>query len=102
MFYRYEAKNKNGTYVGIFGIFNPDQRRYFGRFLKEPKWYSKNPNVDSRCWFTELGYQKYGPVIEELISEFQELDYRLIKAESLNNVVAKGKIQCIQLICVDE
>lgn len=101
MFYRYEAKNKNGIYVGIFGVFNPDQRRYFGRFLKEPKWYSQNPGVDSRCWFTELGFQKYGPVIDEIISDCPNIEYRIIKSEHLNNIVVKGKIQCIVQLLIE-
>ena len=53
MFYRYETKNENGEWEGIFSSFNPSERRYFNRFLREPKWYSKNPGIDSSCWFTE-------------------------------------------------
>ena len=58
MFYRYEAKNKEGKYEGIFSFFNPSQRRHFNRFVKEPKWYEKNPDVPSKCWFTEEGFKK--------------------------------------------
>jgi len=98
MFYRYEAKNEDGKYKGIFSFFDPSQRRYFNRFLKEPKWYEKNPDTDSRCWFTEEGYTKYHAIIEELISESGNLDVRLLTKNTLDNIVCKGKIQCIETV----
>lgn len=97
MFYRYEAKNKNGEYKGIFSFFNPSQRRHFNRFLKEPKWYEKNPGVDSKCWFTEYGYNKYHSVIDEMIDGSNIKDVRLITKDTLDNIVCKGKIQCIEV-----
>ena len=97
MFYRYEAKNKNGEYEGIFRFFNPSDRRYFNRFVKEPQWYKKNPNVNSRCWFTEEGYRKYHSIIDELISKNGIKDVRLLTQNTLDNVVCKGKIQCIEM-----
>lgn len=99
MFYRYEAMNPNtGEYKGIFSFFNPDHRRYFNRFLREPKWYEKNPDVDSRCWFTEEGYQKYHHVIDDLIILASVKNVRLLTQAALNNIACKGKIQCIELI----
>lgn len=101
MFYRYEAKNKEtNEYEGIFSFFNPSERRYFNRFLKEPKWYEKNPDVESRCWFTEEGYNKYHHIIDEIISGYNGFDkeVRLLTKETLENVVCKGKIQCIELV----
>ena len=97
MFYRYEAKNKNGEYEGIFSFFNPSQRRHFNRFLKEPKWYEKNPDVDSKCWFTEYGYKKYHAVIDEMIDGSNIKDVRLLTKDTLDNIVCKGKIQCIEV-----
>lgn len=82
MYYRYEAKDENGEYRGIFSFFDPSQRRYFNRFLKEPKWYKNNPNVESRCWFTEEEYRKY---------------YHII-CDTLRQLAVKGKIQCITLM----
>ena len=104
MFYRYEAINKaTGQFEGIFSFFNPSERRYFNRFLKEPKWYENNPNVDSKCWFTEEGFNKYHYIIDEMIESYNQLHYlklevRLITKETLENVVCKGKMQCIELI----
>lgn len=98
MFYRYEAKNKDGDYEGIFSFFNPDHRRYFNRFLREPKWYENNPDIESRCWFTEAGYQKYHHVIDELIVEAGIQNMRLLTCEHLPNIVCKGKIQCIERV----
>lgn len=98
MYYRYEAKTKTGEYKGIFTVLNPSQRRYFNRFVKEPKWYKNNPNTDSRCWFTEEGYDKYHKIMENLISELYNVETRLLKVETLNNIVSKGKIQCIELL----
>lgn len=96
MFYRYEALNKNGEYVGIFSFFNPSQRRYFNRFVKEPKWYEKNLDVPSKCWFTEEGYQKYHEIIDAFIIENNIQNFRLIKKHTISNIVCHGKIQCIQ------
>lgn len=97
MFYRYEAKNpETGEYEGIFSFFNPDHRRYFNRFVKEPKWYEKNWQLPSRCWFTEEGYQKYHSVMEHLISWAGVKDVRILKKETLGFIACKGKIQCIE------
>ena len=98
MYYRYEIKNNKSEFVGIFSVFNPSQRRYFNRFLKEPKWYKNNPDKKSRCWFTEVGYQKYHTIIENLISELRNPEIRLLKMDTLKNIVVNGKIQCIELI----
>ena len=98
MFYRYEFLDDSNQWAGIFGLFDPSQRRYFNRYLKEPKWYKNNPDKDSRCWFTELGYQKYHGVIEELIADAGNAKTRLITAEALKNIAVKGKIQCIELV----
>ena len=108
MFYRYEALDKEtGRYEGIFSFFNPSQRRYFNRFLKEPKWYEKNPDADSRCWFTEEGYTKYHSVMEYLISgmdgSYREIEnVRILARGTLDNIVCKGKIQCIELLLEGE
>lgn len=115
MYYRYEAKIKDDFYAywvkdedrewqGVFSFFNPTERRYFNRFLKEPKWYENNPDVNSKCWFTEEGYNKYHHIMEEIISGnvgyrfMGHLKIRIITKEELDNVVCKGKIQCIELV----
>ena len=97
MFYRYEAKDKDGKWKGIFSFLNPSQRRYFNRFLKEPSWYAKHPNIDTKCWFTQEGYQKYHRVIDELLAECNGLEIRILQKNKLENIVCKGNIQCIQL-----
>lgn len=97
MYYRYVAKDVNGEYKGIFSFLNPDERRYFGRYVKEPTWYKKHPGVDSTCWFTETGYQKYHTLIEYLVSNHQGLDIKLETRDALDNIVCKGKVQCITL-----
>ena len=104
MYYRYEALNREtGTYEGIFSFLNPSQRRYFNRFVREPKWYEKNPDVDTKCWFTEVGYQKYHSIMEAIISGdpgyYPEIEnVRLITKETLGNIVCQGRIQCIEKI----
>ena len=102
MYYHYEMRTgSNETWQGCFQFFFPDQRRYIGRWLKEPSWYSKHPDVDSRCWFTEVGFQKYGDMVEQIIQELldtnPEWEMRLLKTEILN-IAMKGKIQCIEVI----
>lgn len=98
MYYRYEIKNKEGIFVGLFCLLNPSQRRFFNRFVKEPSWYKHNPNTNSRCWFTKEGYKKYHNVIDKIIAELRNPEIRLLKVERLDNIVSKGKIQCIELI----
>lgn len=103
MYYRYEMRTgTNDTWQGCFQFFFPDQRRYIGKWLKEPSWYSKHPDVDSRCWFTEAGFQKYGDMVEQFIQERldtnPEWEMRLLKTDILQNFAMKGKIQCIEII----
>ncbi len=104
MFYRYEVRiGSDKPWEGCFQYFFPDQRRYIGRFLKEPKWYKEHPNVATRCWFTQEGFDKYGELVRETIEKRGVLndsngEYRLVKSESLENIVMLGKIQCIQRI----
>lgn len=98
MFYRYEVRiGSDKPWEGCFQYFFPDQRRYIGRFLKEPKWYKEHPNVATRCWFTQEGFDKYGDLVKEAI-EKRDVEYRLVRSESLENIVMLGKIQCIQRI----
>ena len=50
MFYRYEIRTgPDQPWKGCFQYFFPDQRRYIGRWLKEPKWYQNHPNEKSKC-----------------------------------------------------
>lgn len=104
MYYRYEVETEDG-WEGIFSIANPFQRRYIGRFLKEPSWYSKQKepwNIPSRCWFTEYGFQKYKYLIEEMIADYKsyhrDVNIRILKQETLGKLVMKGKVQVIELI----
>lgn len=115
MYYRYEAKIKDDfsgwevkdgdrEWQGIFSFFNPTERRYFSRFLREPKWYENNPDVDTKCWFTEEGYKKYHNVMEQIISgsvgyrSMSHIEVKLLTKETLDNIVCKGKIQYIELV----
>lgn len=104
MYYRYEVKTEDG-WEGIFSIADPDWRRYIGRFLKEPAWYKKQKNpwdIPSRCWFTEYGFQKYGYLINEMIEDYKayypDMNIRILKQETLQQLVMKGKIQVIELL----
>lgn len=107
MYYRYEAcpvqENKFHPmkWDSIFasGALNPYQMRKINQTLKSPKWYKDNTNVPSRCWFTQAGYDKYHILMEEMIAEISSFwKIRIIKCETLNNIVVKGKIQCIELL----
>ncbi len=102
MFYRYEAKRPNepdDAWKGICQAMTPDHSRKTARFLKDPKWYEKNPDTDSRCWFTQFGYDKYHETMEKIIDDciewYYELDVRILMTETLEDVVMQGKIQCI-------
>ena len=99
MFYRYEGRHsKDEPWVGIFAIFNPSQRRKW-YCLTTPQWYAKNPDVDSKAWFTQHGYEKWHTKMEEMIEEISGFaEVRLIKRKTLDNVVVKGKTQVIQKI----
>lgn len=110
MYYRYEARRTDGKdheFKGIFHIFTPSQRRKW-YCLAVPKWYEKNPNVESQAWFTQHGYNKWHETMEETILEFLDwfaegtYEIRLLKKETLENVVFKGKTQCIIKLPVKE
>lgn len=102
MFYRYEVRiGSDKPWEGGFQCLFPNQLRHIGRYLKEPKWYKNHPDVDTRCWFTQEGFDKYGDLVEEAIKErgvlnYPNGEYRLVKSETLENIVMLGKIQCIQ------
>lgn len=93
----------DGKWNGICSIFNPSQKRYLSRFIKEPKWYFVGNNAEkkSTCWMTEEGFRKYDHVFMKLIAECKEWrqipPIRLIMAKDLPNIVMKGKIQVINL-----
>ena len=104
MYYRYEVETEDG-WEGIFSIANPDWRRYIGRYIAEPKWYAKQENVydiQSRCWFTQYGFDKYHHLIEETINDYRyyypDVNVRILKQVSLENLVMKGKVQVIELL----
>ena len=104
MFYRFEIRTSpDSPWEGGFQYLFPDQIRYITRFVREPKWYQNHPDINTRCWFTQEGFTKYGDIIQEAIEECGVLDYpnskmRILKRPSLENIVMHGKIQCIQLI----
>ena len=99
MYYRYEAKYPDDTeWKGIFHCLSPDDRRKW-YCLSTPKWYDHNPDTKSRAWFTEHGYQKWHEKMEHTIANtWKPIETRLIKAETLDNIVVKGKTQVIQTI----
>ena len=107
MYYRYEAcpvaeNNYHPMeWQGIFasGALNPSQKRKINQILKEPKWYKNNADIPSRCWFTQVGYDKYHKLLEEMIKEISPFwKVRLVMTKSLNHIVMNGKIQCIEMI----
>lgn len=104
MYYRYEVKMGN-EWEGVFSIADPDWRRYIGRYISTPKWYAKQKDpyaINSRCWFTEYGFQKYHQFIDDMIADYRSftpnLEIRILQAYSLENLVMKGKVQVIELL----
>lgn len=103
MYYRYEMReNKDKPWEGVFSFLDPSQRRFWGRRLINPIWYEKNPGVNSRCWFTELGYEKHHEVMDEMIEDYlyhhPETELRILKEPNIQNIVMNGKVQCIEKI----
>ena len=103
MFYRYEIRTaRDEPWQGCFQFFYPDQCRYIGQWLKEPTWYKKHPETESRCWFTQYGFGKFQDIFEELVQSRLESnpgwEVRLLQAEVLENVAKKGKVQWIELV----
>lgn len=104
MYYRYEARHigyEESEWEGIFSCFTPyELRKWY--CLTVPKWYEKNPDVESQAWFTQHGYDEWHTKMEKTIEEFlswgNDFEVRLCKAEKLDNVVFAGKTQCIVLI----
>lgn len=104
MYYRYEARVNNGPWYGIFHAFDPNDRRKW-HCLTTPKWYNKHFPREvfrSRAWFTDHGYAKWHEKMEKTIEEStlkaRGYETRLIAAETLDNIVMKGKTQVIQMI----
>lgn len=105
MYFRYEAKHPTATnnkWVGIFQVFNPDERRQWS-CLREPKWYQNNPQVNSKAWFTEHGYFKWKNKMSLMIENFHfgltdKWEFRLLKKNKLENIVFTGKTQIIQIL----
>ena len=103
MYYRYEVRQRDGSWAGICSLLNPSERRLFNRFIREPKWYSMDNNAHkkSTCWLTEEGFKKYGNKIVKMIQKHREWTetppVRLRQTENLDNIVHKGKIQVINL-----
>lgn len=105
MYYRYEARytgDKDAEWEGIFQFFSPDERRKW-YCLAVPKWYEKNPDVDSQAWFTQHGYDKWHEKMEKTIEDYlswcnEGWEVRLLQVETLDNIVFKGKTQCIVTI----
>lgn len=99
MFYRYEAKRPvDNTWVGICKAMTPSIRHKMAGFLTNPKWYHNHPDVDTRCWFTQYGYDRYHSRVEKLIEEcmnYYPLKVRLLKEDNPGIILMKGKVQCI-------
>ena len=71
--------------------------------LPVPQWYKKHPESKTKAWFTEYGYNKYHEKMENviqhiIIEENRPYDIRLLKQESVPDIVMKGKTQCLQQI----
>ena len=108
MYYRFEVCLQGfDNWLGICTILNGYELRQVGRFLTEPRWYKKNPDVRSECWFTEYGYQKYKEKMQEIINHMPDwhseelmrgLKFRVREQEELKNIVMHGKVQCICIL----
>lgn len=79
---------------------DPDQRRKW-YCLHEPKYYEENPDVETKAWFTQHGYDKYHAKMNDMLSIYKDnpdIEIRIVTAETLDNIVMLGKTQCIQRI----
>ncbi len=105
-YYRYEAKieGEDDRWYGICAYLDPDCRRKLARYIAEPKWYKTHSDMDSKCWFTEYGYQKYSWLMDELVEDMTELmsdsglerfRVRVLRAKALGEVYCAGKVQTI-------
>jgi hypothetical protein len=100
MYYRYEAKIEPDEWIGVFQIFDPDQRRKW-YCLREPKYYEKNPDIETKAWFTQHGYEKYHEKMDNMLSIYKndpDIKIRIVTADTLDNIVMLGKTQCIQRV----
>ena len=102
MYYRYEIRflTENAEWEGVFQAFNPSQRRQW-HCLAEPKYYEDNPDVETKAWFTQHGYDKWHSKMDAMLEQYKDdkdIEIRILTAEVLDNLVMKGKTQCIQRI----
>ncbi|MEG1926731.1 MAG: hypothetical protein RR415_13400 [Ruthenibacterium sp.] len=99
MYYRYEVRRENGCWMGVFQMLNPSQKRKIGRMLHDPKWYANHPNCNTRCWFTEKGFEKFKGIVDAAIAELPwKAEVRILRKESLKKIAMRGTIQCIELL----
>lgn len=101
MYYRYEMKFPESTeWKGVFQEFCPSHSRQWS-CLAIPKYYTKHPNEKTRAWFTQHGYDKWHSKMDEMLELYKKemnAEIRILTAETLDNLVMKGKTQCIQKI----
>lgn len=98
-FHRYEYL-ENGEWHGIFGMFDPSERRFVNKYLKAPGWYQENPGMESQAWFTDRGFRRYEKLMEKTIRMHKETygslpEIRIREAMELTGVVSHGAVQCI-------
>lgn len=86
----------------LFPISIPGPAPFSWTMDQRTKMVSEPSVHNSRCWFTQEGFEKYGDLVEEVVKErmenFSEGEMRILKRPKLENIVMHGKIQCIQLI----
>ena len=102
MYYRYEIRflTENAEWKGVFQAFSPSQRRKW-YCLAEPKYYEDHPDVETKAWFTLHGYDKWHGKMDAMLEQYKndkDIEIRILTAETLDNLVMKGKTQCIQRI----
>lgn len=103
MYYRIEAcellNNEWTDWYGIGQVLCGGENRKAFRGLSVPKCLKTGKYRNTRSWFTDYGWKKYHKQIMEQVNSHSiwiNIRIRVLKAESLPNLVMRGKTQVVE------
>lgn len=106
-YYRFEMRHTESTHpnewVGAFQLCPLYYLQKINRVLHCPTLFQKyGSSLNTRSWFTQHGYEKWGKLMEECLDEccqqYPSLEWRLVVAENVLPCIMRGKTQVVQLL----
>lgn len=96
MFYRIECFDGQGPFSKGRFFLDYDLTSWMDRYIKPMRYHEKHPDVKTRSWFTEFGYQKYRKEIDAMLEAYPDT-LRIVHTDDVK-CVAKGKVQVLEKI----